>query len=84
MAQHLHPEQQAREKIDAMLRAAGWEIQNADAVNLTPPGGRGPRSQNEAWSRSCRLPSLCQPQGCWGYRSQEGWGDPLGLFARVS
>lgn len=38
MVQHLQPEQQAREKIDAMLRAAGWEVQNADSINLTPLG----------------------------------------------
>ncbi|MFM2091812.1 MAG: hypothetical protein RLZZ127_2301 [Planctomycetota bacterium] len=30
----LHPEQQARERIDAMLLAAGWIVQSRDALNL--------------------------------------------------
>jgi len=39
MAQHLQPEQQAREQIDKMLAAAGWAVQDYDDANLSPPGG---------------------------------------------
>ncbi|MGC1479477.1 MAG: DEAD/DEAH box helicase family protein, partial [Chthoniobacterales bacterium] len=34
MAPHLHPEQSARESIDAMLEAAGWIVQKRSELNL--------------------------------------------------
>ncbi len=34
MGSYLNPEQRARERIDAMLSAAGWTIQSVDELNL--------------------------------------------------
>ncbi|MEM9456822.1 MAG: hypothetical protein AAGF11_21775 [Myxococcota bacterium] len=33
------PEQQARTQIDAILRAAGWDIQDRDEINLSTSRG---------------------------------------------
>ena len=33
------PEDKAREQIDAQLEAAGWVLQNADAINLAARAG---------------------------------------------
>ncbi|MDK9699578.1 MAG: DEAD/DEAH box helicase family protein [bacterium] len=38
MPQPQKPEQNARDQIDAMLTAAGWQLQNIDQVNLSPRG----------------------------------------------
>lgn len=39
MAQRLQPEQQAREAIDNMLRAAGWDVQDRQELNLRAAQG---------------------------------------------
>ena len=33
------PEEKARQQIDAMLKASGWEVQSKDAVNLSASHG---------------------------------------------
>jgi hypothetical protein len=35
-----HPEQKARKQIDAMLVAAGWDVQDRDAINVAAAPGR--------------------------------------------
>jgi hypothetical protein len=38
-SEFMNPEEKARQQIDAMLTASGWEVQSKDAVNLS--AGRG-------------------------------------------
>ena len=41
MTENQNPEQQARDRIDAQLRAAGWAVQPGDIFEVCTPGGGG-------------------------------------------
>jgi type I restriction enzyme R subunit len=38
-SEFMNPEEKARQRIDAMLTASGWEVQSKDAVNLSAARG---------------------------------------------
>lgn len=62
------PEQQARQDIDAALEAAGWILQNRDAINFAINlawCGRA-RGQNGQWPWLRRLLAVREWQGGGG------------------
>ena len=74
---YIPPEQKARQRIDAMLEAAGWVVQDYKAVNLYAGhrrGGAGAGHQR----RAGRLRAVRQPPGGRRDRGEEEGHDPVG------
>jgi hypothetical protein len=53
----MHPEARARETIDALLKAAGWLVQDRDEINLGAPAQAAPRRSGCPVSAGCSIAS---------------------------